>query len=170
MTSAKSGVTAPLPRRGSLAPIAWIRIMAGGPRDRRLAPGNVFIGRQWELAELREGLCAAQAGRGRLFVLSGEAGIGKTRLVGELADFAQNRKRESLVGTMLGGGGDPSLLAVDSDFPDHDVQRGSEPFGRHGAGRSFQCGSDCPGARGIPRLECRRAVLSPVGSGALSSI
>ncbi|MGH3572104.1 MAG: ATP-binding protein [Pseudonocardiaceae bacterium] len=48
----------------------------------------VFIGREWELAQLRAALCEAQAGRGQLFVVSGEAGIGKMRLVGKLADCA----------------------------------------------------------------------------------
>src|ERR1051325_8675075 len=47
--------------------------------------GSVFVGRQRELAELRAGLVEAIAGRGRLFLVVGEPGIGKTRLVDELA-------------------------------------------------------------------------------------
>lgn len=56
--------------------------------DRDLAapalPGRSFIGRQRELAELQAGLRDALSGRGRLFLVVGDAGIGKTRLAGEL--------------------------------------------------------------------------------------
>jgi tetratricopeptide (TPR) repeat protein len=47
-------------------------------------PGT-FVGRAAELAELRAALDDAAAGRGRLFLISGEPGIGKTRLVDEFA-------------------------------------------------------------------------------------
>ena len=47
-------------------------------------PGRAFVGRERELAELRAGLRDALAGRGRLFLVVGEAGIGKTRLATEL--------------------------------------------------------------------------------------
>ncbi|HEY2485968.1 MAG TPA: AAA family ATPase, partial [Candidatus Binataceae bacterium] len=48
-----------------------------------------MVGRERELAELRGGLVDAIAGRGRLFLISGEPGIGKTRLTAELASLAQ---------------------------------------------------------------------------------
>src|SRR5512145_2534624 len=44
-----------------------------------------FVGRERELTELSDALDAAVAGRGGLFLLVGEPGIGKTRLAGELA-------------------------------------------------------------------------------------
>jgi predicted ATPase len=47
-------------------------------------PGRLFVGRERELEELSSGLADARAGRGRLFLLVGEAGIGKTRLADEL--------------------------------------------------------------------------------------
>ncbi|MDP1805798.1 MAG: ATP-binding protein, partial [Acidimicrobiales bacterium] len=47
-----------------------------------------FVGRQRELRELAGGLESAVAGRGRLILVSGEAGIGKTRLCEELVDRA----------------------------------------------------------------------------------
>ena len=47
-----------------------------------------FVGRERELRELRAGLAEALAGRGRLFLVSGEPGIGKTRLIEELAEEA----------------------------------------------------------------------------------
>src|SRR6187399_2847245 len=49
------------------------------------AVGSTFVGRVSKLGELRRGLADARAGRGRLFLLVGEAGIGKTRLADELA-------------------------------------------------------------------------------------
>ena len=45
----------------------------------------VFVGRHHELVELRAGLEDAATGRGRVFLVVGEAGIGNTRLVEELA-------------------------------------------------------------------------------------
>src|SRR2546430_1536194 len=53
--------------------------------------GPVFVGRQRELAELRAGLEDAVGGRGRFFLVVGEAGIGKTRLAEELAREAAER-------------------------------------------------------------------------------
>ena len=47
--------------------------------------GAEFVGRERELTELGGALDAAAAGRGALFLLVGEPGIGKTRLAGELA-------------------------------------------------------------------------------------
>lgn len=47
-----------------------------------------FVGRRAELAVLRDRLDAARAGSGRVVVVAGPAGIGKTRLVEELAAAA----------------------------------------------------------------------------------
>jgi hypothetical protein len=46
--------------------------------------GSSFVGRERELESLATGLRDAQAGRTRFFLLTGEAGIGKTRTVEEL--------------------------------------------------------------------------------------
>ncbi|HYB99465.1 MAG TPA: AAA family ATPase [Candidatus Limnocylindrales bacterium] len=46
---------------------------------------GAFVGRDLELAQLRRGWADACAGRGRVFLLVGEAGIGKTRLADEFA-------------------------------------------------------------------------------------
>ncbi len=53
--------------------------------DNRKQAGAVFVGRQRELGTLLEGLDSAVAGRGRLILVGGEPGIGKSRLADELA-------------------------------------------------------------------------------------
>ena len=53
-------------------------------RYEEIAPdATPFVGRESELALLREAIIDAVLGRGRLIVVTGEAGIGKSRLVGE---------------------------------------------------------------------------------------
>ena len=56
-------------------------------------PRSAFVGRERELAELVGGLDDAFAGRGRLFLLVGEPGIGKSRLAEELIAHARARGR-----------------------------------------------------------------------------
>ena len=53
---------------------------------------NGFVGRERELAELRAGLDEVSAGHGRLFLLSGEPGVGKTRLAEEVSNDATARR------------------------------------------------------------------------------
>jgi DNA-binding CsgD family transcriptional regulator len=53
-------------------------------------PG-AFVGRQQEMAELSRALEDAIAGRGRVVMLAGEPGIGKTRTAEELASIAEQR-------------------------------------------------------------------------------
>jgi DNA-binding SARP family transcriptional activator/tetratricopeptide (TPR) repeat protein len=72
------------------------------------APGRVFVGRERELAELGEGLDDALAGRGRLFLLVGEPGIGKSRLAEELVAQARARGARVLVGRCWEAGGAPA--------------------------------------------------------------
>ncbi len=59
-------------------------VSAGGLRLKQRAAG-AFVGRVRELAELRAGLAQTLDGRGRLYLLSGDPGVGKTRVAGELA-------------------------------------------------------------------------------------
>ncbi len=49
----------------------------------------VVVGRDMETAALRTALTEAQAARGGVVVLAGEAGVGKSRLLAELADVAR---------------------------------------------------------------------------------
>ena len=65
-------------------------------------------GRERELAELVAGLEDAFAGRGRLFLVAGEPGIGKSRLAEELAARAHARGARVLVGRCWEAGGAPA--------------------------------------------------------------
>jgi tetratricopeptide (TPR) repeat protein len=77
--------------------IAFPPVSPGGLTAASTA-GGVFVGRTQELEELRAGLEDACAGHGRLILLVGEPGIGKTRLAHELATYARARGARVLVG------------------------------------------------------------------------
>jgi DNA-binding SARP family transcriptional activator len=70
---------------------------------------GVFVGRELELAELVAGLDDAFGGRGRLLLLAGEPGIGKSRLADELAAQARARGGRVLFGRCWEAGGAPSF-------------------------------------------------------------
>jgi len=70
-----------------------------------------FVGRDREMVELIGGLDNAKAGRGRLFLLGGDPGIGKSRLADETAAQAQMLGFRAL-GTVLGGRGRAGVLAL----------------------------------------------------------
>jgi DNA-binding NarL/FixJ family response regulator len=60
--------------------------------------GEVFVGRERELAALGASLDQALAGEGRIVMLSGEPGIGKTRTAQVLARYAEHREVRVLWG------------------------------------------------------------------------
>jgi DNA-binding SARP family transcriptional activator len=66
-----------------------------------------FVGRQRELSELAGALHDAAGGQGRLFLLTGEPGIGKSRLSEELARHARAQGAHVLVGRCWEAGGAP---------------------------------------------------------------
>jgi tetratricopeptide (TPR) repeat protein len=67
-----------------------------------------FVGRAQELADLRVALDDACTGRGRLLLLSGDPGIGKTRLAVEIAAEAAARGMGALWGRCWEGDGAPA--------------------------------------------------------------
>jgi DNA-binding SARP family transcriptional activator len=69
---------------------------------------GVFVGRERELGELVGALDDALAGRGRLVLLAGEPGIGKSRLADELMGRAGARGAGVLVGPCWEAGGAPA--------------------------------------------------------------
>jgi len=73
----------------------------------RLA-GGVFVGREEQVHELRAGLEDALSGKGRIQLLVGEPGIGKTRTAEELATYAALRGAQALWGRCYEGEGAPA--------------------------------------------------------------
>ena len=69
-----------------------------------------FVGRRGELQLVHDALGGALAGRGRVVMLSGEAGIGKTRLAQEAATLAVRRGMLALWGRCLEEPGAPPFL------------------------------------------------------------
>lgn len=81
------------------------------PRDHGAAPAaarSPFVGRAGELAEMRGGLDATSAGHGSSFLVSGEPGIGKTRLAAEFAAEARSRGARTCWGRCWESGGAPA--------------------------------------------------------------
>jgi tetratricopeptide (TPR) repeat protein len=81
------------------------------PKDDEPGSARTFVGRERELAELRTGLADVTSGRGRvggMFLISGEPGIGKTRLADELAGEAASRGMRVVWGRCWEGGGAPA--------------------------------------------------------------
>ena len=99
------------------------------PRRRTRSTGSasgVFVGREREMDELRAGLEDALSGRGRLVLLVGEPGIGKTRTAEELATYARLRGAQVLWGRCYEGEGAPAywpwVQAIRAYVHDRDPQ------------------------------------------------
>src|SRR3954447_15461159 len=96
------------------------------PRAGRRAAG-IIVGRDRELEELSAALEDASAGRGRLFLISGEGGVGKTRLADELASRAKDSGARILWGRCSKRAGAPAywpwtqaLKSLADDLPELD--------------------------------------------------
>lgn len=70
---------------------------------------SVFVGRAQPLAELRVALDRAQTGQGQFVFVTGEPGIGKTRLAEEAAREARQRGLRALWGRCWEGDGAPAF-------------------------------------------------------------
>ncbi len=94
---------------GLSAPVLAERI---APQDTkslaRLASG-VFVGREQEIRELRAALNEAISGQGRLLMLVGEPGGGKTRLAEQLATYARLCDAQVHIGRCYEGEGAPAF-------------------------------------------------------------
>ncbi|TDC13422.1 helix-turn-helix transcriptional regulator [Streptomyces sp. 8K308] len=78
--------------------------MLGAVESRRVSP--VFVGRASELAELTAGLARAGRGEPQAFVIGGEAGIGKSRLLDEVLAAARAAGAVTAVGSCVELGAD----------------------------------------------------------------
>jgi predicted ATPase len=72
----------------------------------RSAP-DIFVGREKEMAILQAHLDSAMSGHGRLVLLVGEPGIGKTRTAHEVAAYARKRGARVLIGRCYESEGAP---------------------------------------------------------------
>jgi class 3 adenylate cyclase/DNA-binding CsgD family transcriptional regulator/tetratricopeptide (TPR) repeat protein len=70
-------------------------------------PSSLFVGRQQELAQLGKALDSARQGRGRVVLLAGSGGMGKTRLAQQLAAQAEAQGVPVLWGRCLEEPGAP---------------------------------------------------------------
>ncbi|MEO8179928.1 MAG: AAA family ATPase [Deltaproteobacteria bacterium] len=74
----------------------------------RSTPRRIWLGREQEVAELEAGLAELRAGRGSLFLITGEPGIGKTRLSDEVGRSASAQGIAVHWGRAWEAGGAPS--------------------------------------------------------------
>ncbi|MFO1460272.1 MAG: AAA family ATPase [Verrucomicrobiota bacterium] len=80
--------------KGVARPIRIFRVLGhrsvGSRFEAAARPGPApMVGRAEEMSRLLEGWAEAKAGRGRLYLLSGEPGIGKSRLTATLREFVE---------------------------------------------------------------------------------
>lgn len=80
---------------------------SGAPVEGR--PGAPFVGRAPVLERLRDALTVVSAGRGQVHLVAGEPGIGKTRVVDELAALAREQRALVAVGRAYEGDGAPAF-------------------------------------------------------------
>lgn len=86
-------------------------------------PRKTLVGREYETTYLKKLLDDAILGRGRIVFISGEAGIGKTRLVEELVAYAQDMGVLFIQGRCLyREGTDPYLPFLDA-LRDHSAKK-----------------------------------------------
>ena len=92
--------------KGKAEPVpAWKLV---GERAAATASGEELIGREPELAVVDQALGLLGTGRGRVLLISGEPGIGKSRLLEQLAGDARDRGAAVLVGRCWEAGGAPA--------------------------------------------------------------
>ena len=75
---------------------------------------HTLVGRDEPLGRLRAALDSALAGRGGVVLVAGEPGIGKTAVLGALADGRGRPVGGRGVGSVLGRLDGPTVLAVDT--------------------------------------------------------
>ena len=123
---------------------------------------SAFVGRERELEELRAGLDDANAGHGKLFLLSGEPGIGKTRLAEEISNDASERGMRAVWGRCWEGGGAPAywpfIQILRACIADRDSEHLKELLGP-GAGEIARLIPEIK--LSLPSLEETKAVTDP---------
>jgi DNA-binding CsgD family transcriptional regulator/tetratricopeptide (TPR) repeat protein len=113
-----------------------------------------LVGRRHELGELERALGDAQAGKGAIVLVAGEAGIGKTRLASELATRAHGRGFDVLLGR--------SLDLVGAELPYHPFVEALRPLGRPRQAEGRTAGSQLQAFEETLTLLVDRAASTPV--------
>ena len=110
----------------------------GGASPPLSSDGETLLGREREMAALRAALASASRGRGRLVLLSGEAGIGKTRLADAFAVEARDQGARVAWGRCWEAGGAPvywpwvqAVRSLIRDLEPADLRRLIGPDGAH---------------------------------------
>jgi class 3 adenylate cyclase/tetratricopeptide (TPR) repeat protein len=98
------------PELWRLYEVSWNDVSAGPRAGTLLAPLTAFVERDAERARLRRLVDDTLLGRGRLALVAGEAGVGKSRLVAEIGDEAQARGMRVLTGHCVEMSGAPPYL------------------------------------------------------------
>lgn len=92
-------------------------------------PSQRFVGRQSEMKALTAALDDAMSGRGRVVMLAGEPGIGKTRLAQELASYAESMGAQVWWGSCYEQQGAPPYWPWVQPFRSYIQQTDSELLG-----------------------------------------
>ena len=98
------------PELWRLYEVSWNDTSAGPRPGAVPAPLTAFVEREPERARLRRLVDDTLVGRGRLALVAGEAGVGKSRLVAEIGDEAQARGMRVLTGHCVEMSGTPPYL------------------------------------------------------------
>jgi tetratricopeptide (TPR) repeat protein len=112
VTPAIGAAAAPLerisPRLGPARPLSTGEAERGTLRRVHSADAQTFVGREAELEALRGALAQARSGRGSVWLVQGEPGIGKSRLCEQLSEVADALGFVSLWGRSWEAGGAPA--------------------------------------------------------------
>jgi tetratricopeptide (TPR) repeat protein len=128
---------------------------AGAPTPRPYLYRPGLSGREQQLDSLRGHLKQLQEGAGGLVLLSGESGVGKTRLAMELARDAYDAKVLVMTGECLQSGGQPleALRKVLQAIADHCRERGPAETERVLGVRAKVLAAYEPALAGLPDLD-----------------
>jgi hypothetical protein len=129
---------------------------------------QAFVGREREIELLLDGLAALGNGRGSLYFVIGEPGIGKTRLADELAARATAAGATVVWGAAWDGGGAPAYwpwievaraLRPLVPEPDERLRRDLGPMWGEADPEREEAGSRDPELLGFRRFDALRALL-----------